>query len=245
MDEQLAARIRDMIRRYEKHDILLCSPFLDPAAAREAEALAKRCRPALLGGYPEAERRALFLLPYDMQEDEIDQSEYFSALKIRTPREKLTHRDFLGSVLALGIKRERVGDILVSGEEAFLVVEKKLAPYIADELVRVGRACAHTEEVPLSELAPPEKKEKHITATVSTPRLDAVAAAAFQLSRSRMGALIDAGAVSLNWRQTFKRDAEVAEGDMISIRHVGRAKVESFGGRSRKDRQFLTLVRYE
>ena len=245
MDEQMAARIRDLMRQYEKRDLLLCTPFLDPAAAREAEGMAKRCRPLLLGGYPEAERRALFLLPFDMEAEDVDESEYFAALRIKTPREELTHRDFLGSVLALGIKRERIGDILVSGEEALLVVEKKLAPYIAEELFRVGRASAHTEEVPLSELAPPEKKERHITATVQTPRLDAVAAAAFQLSRSRMGALIDAGAVSLNWKQTLKRDAEVSEGDVISIRHMGRAKVESFGGRSRKDRQFLSLIRYE
>ncbi|MBR0025596.1 MAG: hypothetical protein IJP37_00415 [Clostridia bacterium] len=245
MDEQMTARIRDMIRQYEKRDTLMVSPFLDLASAREAEAMAKRCRPVLLGGYEEAERRALFLLPYDMEAEEVDQSEYFAAIRIKTPREQLTHRDFLGSVLALGVKRERIGDILVSGEEALLVAEKKLAPYIADELIRVGRAAAHTEVIDLSELAPPEKKEKHITATVQTPRLDAVAAAAFQLSRSRMGALIDAGAVSLNWKQTLKRDAEVSEGDVISIRHMGRAKVESFGGRSRKDRQFLSLIRYE
>ena len=71
MDEQMTARIRDMIRQYEKRDTLMVSPFLDLASAREAEAMAKRCRPVLLGGYEEAERRALFLLPYDMEEDEV------------------------------------------------------------------------------------------------------------------------------------------------------------------------------
>ena len=245
MEEQLSARIRDLIRLYEKRDTLMVSPFLDPTSAREAKGMAKRCRPVLLGGYPEAERRALFLLPYDMEEEDVDQAEFFSAIRVETPREQLNHRDFLGSVLALGVKRERIGDILVSGEQALIVAERKLAPYIAEELIRVGRAAARAEEVPLRELIPPEKKERRITATVSAPRLDAVAAAAFQLSRSRMGALIDAGAVSLNWMQNLRRDAEVLEGDVISVRHIGRAKVEGFGGRSRKDRQFLTLVRYE
>lgn len=245
MDGSMQTRIRDMIRQYEKRGALIVSPFMDPAAAREAAEAATRCRSCLLGGYAEAERRALFLIPYDMAEDEIDESEYFAAVRVETPYEEMTHRDFLGSVLALGIKRERIGDILVSGSEALIVAEKKLAPYIAGELTRVGRAAARAAEVPLASLVPPEKKEKHIAATVAAPRLDAVAAAAFQLSRSRMGALIDAGAVSLNWRQTLKRGAEVSEGDVISIRHMGRAKVESFGGRSRKDRQFLSLIRYE
>ena len=185
------------------------------------------------------------LLPYGEEATNEVEESIFSAVRVKTPYASPTHRDYLGSVLGLGIKRECVGDILVSDEGALIVLTKAMAPYVKDELIRVGRAAAKCELVPLSLLVPPEKNVRRVSATVASLRLDSAAAAAFSLSRSRMGELIDAGEVFLNFRQTLRRDAEVHEGDVLSVRHLGRAELSEIGGKSRKDRLFLTFLRYE
>ena len=165
----------------------------------------------------------LLFLP-DWQE-EADESEYMTALRCTYRKEDtLTHRDFLGSLMAQGVTREKLGDILVSDGSCDLIVSRDIAPYLLQNVTSAGRVKLSVSEIELSDLSVPKLKVKEIRDTVSTLRLDAVA--------------------QLNYRETLKSDAPVAQGDVISARGLGKFEVAEVGGLSKKGRTALLLHRY-
>ena len=112
----------------------------------------------------------LFFLP-DWQE-EADESESMTALRCTYRKEDtLTHRDFLGSLMAQGITREKLGDILVSEGSCDLIVSRDIAPYLLQNVTSAGRVKLSVSEIGLSDLNVPELKVKEIRDTVSTLRL--------------------------------------------------------------------------
>lgn len=158
--------------------------------------------------------------------------------------EQPSHRDLLGSLTALGIARDRLGDILVSDGAADVVVCGDAADYLLREWRSAGRVKLAVERVALAELAVPEQRTRELRGTVATPRLDAVTALGFSLSRARAVELIASGRVQLNHRETVKPDAPVAQGDIISARGLGKFTLASVGGMSRKGRTAVVARRY-
>lgn len=123
----------------------------------------------------------------------------------------------------------------------------RLARYRAVSAANVtsaGRVKLSISEIELSDLSVPELKVKEIRDTVSTLRLDAVAASGFSMSRGKAQELISSGRVQLNYRETLKSDAPVAQGDVISARGLGKFEVAEVGGLSKKGRTALLLHRY-
>ena len=156
----------------------------------------------------------------------------------------LTHRDFLGSLMAQGITREKLGDILVSEGACDLIVSRDIAPYLLQNVTGAGRVKLSVSEIELSGLNVPELKVRGIRDTVSTLRLDAVAASGFSMSRGKAQELISSGRVQLNHRETLKAGTPVAQGDVISARGLGKFEVAEVGGLSKKGRTALLLRRY-
>ena len=222
------------------------TPFLSEAQRQVVE----RLMPALggprhiySGGYPSAERRVCAFLP-EWQSEE-DWSPPFSALRcVWRSGERLTHRDFLGAVLGAGIEREKLGDILVGKESCDLLVVSELVPSLQQHLTEAGRAKLRVEEVSLPELTLPEKTVKVIHDTVNTPRLDAVVASGFSMSRSKAAGLIASGKVALNHRECTKADRQVAEGDVLTCRGLGKCIIKEVPGQSKKGRTMLVIERY-
>ena len=239
----LLAHILDKCEQSRQRNIPAATDFLSPAEQRAAQdllhaaAIHEGC--AFRGGYERAERRMLLFLP-DWQE-EADESEYMTALRCTYRKEDtLTHRDFLGSLMAQGITREKLGDILVSEGACDLIVSRDIAPYLLQNVTGAGRVKLSVSEIELSGLNVPELKVREIRDTVSTLRLDAVAA----MSRGKAQELISSGRVQLNHRETLKADAPVAQGDVISARGLGKFEVAEVGGLSKKGRTALLLRRY-
>ena len=232
--------------------------FLTPAEAAEAEDV---CRGlcagtdvewSLEGGYGDAERRICVLRPKDPWEGGADAAGDMSGggpsgpicvLRISIPKGSpgLTHRDYLGSLLGLGIERHVTGDILVREDGADAVVLSDMAEYIAQNLTSVGRANVSCEVLDISRLIVGQQLTKEIRDTVASLRLDNVCASAFRTARGKAQDAIKAGLVSVNGRQCLKPDTELSEGDRISCRGKGRAVIAEVGGRTRKDRITITL----
>ena len=192
--------------------------------------------PILYGGYDGAERQMVAFVP-EYEEP------YFpiSAVKISSPMIKsLSHRDFLGSILGLGLKREKCGDIIIGEKDAYVIVADEISSYILSNLEKIGRVGVKCEIVPLSEIEVPERSFKPITGTVSSLRLDAVVSLFSGKGRSRAGELISGGLVFVNGIQATKNDSHLKDGDIISLRGKGKATL-SVGGTSKKDRIFITL----
>ena len=243
----LLGHVLDKYEQCRQRNLPTNTAFLSPAEAQSARdllcAAAIHEGFALLGGYEGAERRMLFFLP-DWQE-EADMADAMAFLRAAWHEsERPTHRDLLGSLMALGVERETLGDILVSEGSADLIVSAAVAPYLLDNWTGAGRTALRLARIGADELRVPEQRVREIRDTVLTLRLDAVTAAGFFMSRTKAAELIAAGRVQKNYREVTKGDAPVAQGDVISARGLGKFEVAEVGGLSKKGRTGILLRRY-
>ena len=243
----LLAHVLDRCELSRARNVPAHTDFLSPAELRSAEELLHAARIhdgwRAAGGYDRAERRMLCFLP-DWQE-EPDEDGVIAALRVRWHEtETLTHRDLLGSLMALGVVRAKLGDILVSPLSADVIVCADAAGYLEQEWTGAGRARLRAERIGLSELNVPEQKVRELRDTVATLRLDAVVSAGFGMSRGRAAELIAAGRVQLNHRETVKPDAPLREGDVVSARGLGKLELAEVGGLSKKGRTAILIRRY-
>lgn len=235
-------RIRDLSERCGRKGCVTNTCFLTPAECYELEKLhlpADEVTVHLSGGTEGCERQAAFFLPYYIEESSFDVGEFIKAVRIRSYFGVPGHRDYLGAILALGIERDRIGDIQICGDTAYVFCLASVLPVLLSELDKVGRCGVKTAEVPLFEVPVPERKVKKLSFTVKSLRLDAVTGDLFGVSRTAAAEAIRLGLVALNYSVCEKTDAAVAEGDVISFRGKGKGKVSAVGGRSKKDRLFV------
>lgn len=156
----------------------------------------------------------------------------------------LAHRDYLGSLLALGLKRELFGDILVLPEGCQVVLHEQSLSFVLSNWAAVGPIGIRVEQIELGLLQPPEREMSLRTATVATARLDAIVAAAYGISRSKATDLIKAGKVKLNYRQEVKAEKQLTEGAMLSLAGSGRAELLEVGGSSKSGRVYIKVARW-
>lgn len=246
MEEKfLLSHLEDLARRAGQIGAC-CSRFLTPAEqARATQAFANRRDVTLSfdGGYDGAERQlAIFLQP---DWGSYRQEEELCALRLTYRRQDtLTHRDILGAAMALGIKRELLGDI-EAANPGFVVCTADIAPFLAEQLTQAGRVGLKLSAISPQELPARRQEMEQLRDTVASPRLDAVAAAAFRTSRTEAVRAIEAGFIQLNHQEALSPTKLVAEGDLLSFRGKGRARVLELGGESRKGRIWLTIGRYQ
>ncbi|HIW09073.1 MAG TPA: hypothetical protein H9890_06720 [Candidatus Faecalibacterium intestinigallinarum] len=246
----LMRHIEDLARTAESRGIPRYSSFLsdrEQVLARAALAKAGCGCWRLEGGYPEAERRLAAIEPEGSWADSplaCVRLECRAAPGVQLP----AHRDYLGSLMGLALKREALGDIVLPADRpgtAYVFALEPAARLICEELVQVGRAEVSCTRQPLEELpdlAPAEREKR--TAAVSSLRLDAVLAAMLHCSRGAAAALIEAGRVEINHLPTESVHAPVYEGDIFTIRGRGRFALTGLPGRTKKDRQIIEFFQY-
>lgn len=232
------AHIFDMATACEKYYSPTYGDFLSENSIaellRREQFLASK--PVLFGGFDDAERKMVAFIPEDFQA-----SFPICAVRFSSPRIKsLSHRDFLGSILALGIKREKCGDIIIKEDEAFAFLSEDIASYVVNNITKIGREGVKTESVDFRDISLPEKSFREIRGTVSSMRLDAIVSLFSSKGRSKASELISGGLVFVNGILAEKNDMHLKDGDIISLRGKGKATLE-VGGTSKKDRIFVTL----
>jgi len=240
----LLSRMEDLMKKALKTGCAF-SRFLTPAEARGAGDFFKHkpISPSFDGGYTGAERvRGVFVNP---DWGSYEPAEVIGALKLSyRPQDNIGHRDILGALMALGIERDTIGDIIVSEDTAFLFCLPELCGYITENLHKAGRVGLDITQVGLDEI--PEKTEAPDikTKNVASLRLDAVLGAAFGMSRAKSAAMIIAGGVSLDFQVCTQPAKDVKEGAMISARGLGRARLLEVSGVSKKNRLFVKIGVY-
>lgn len=247
----LLARVLDKLELSQRRGVPAHTPFLSPgeqAAVTDLLNAWGRPRHQLWGGYPDSERRICLFPAGWQEEDDVlrDPEGPLAALQAVFPAAaSLTHRDILGALMGLGLTREVLGDILLpEAGRCQVVLLREAAPILLSQWEEAGRYKVSLSELPLDKLTPKPAQMRTIRDTVASPRLDAVAAAGFSLSRSRAAGLIAAGKVSLNHRECIKADRQVNEGDVITCRGFGKCVVKAASGTSKKGRTFLVIERY-
>lgn len=240
--EALLRRAEDLLARCDRRGCITSTAFLTPAEQAAVEAYFRRrpgCRLVFFGGHPDCERRAAFFLPDWLDAADFDPWAEIRALKITASFGTPGHRDYLGALLALGVRREWIGDIRIDGQTAWVFCLPSVAGQLSG-LTQAGRVSVKAEEIPAREVPEPVLRRKAVTFTVQSPRLDAVLSETFRLSRTVAARQIAAGFASLNHLPCLKSDAPVREGDILSLRGFGKAEIRSIGGESRKGRLFVT-----
>ena len=249
-DQVLLARVWDRYAAGVRKNIPTSTCFLSGREQILARQLLERggfSAPVLYGGVDSAERRVVCYVPdyYEPADFLAGEEGPVAALRVTySGYDSLSHRDFLGSLMGQGIKREVLGDIFPGQQYCDLLVLREMAGYLTQNLTQVGRAKVDTREISLSELQVPEQKVKIITDTVASLRLDSVLASGFQIGRSKASAFITGGKTELNHMPVLKPDAPVTEGDVLSVRGLGKVKVEKIKGQTKKDRTALVLHKY-
>jgi len=216
------------------------------------------------GGYKDAERKRLFTLPAylfytasnvkELLTSESGEDAVSAVLIEGSGYVNLTHRDYMGALLNAGVKRESLGDIVCSdtsgepsGRCAVLFALPSVAKWLCEDIeapYTVGR-----DKVKLSRAVLPESFGKRggfkrMDGVIASSRLDCAAAFLCGISREKAKLQINAGNVQLNYEAVTSPDREIKEGDIVSVRGFGRFSIESFDGRTKKDRLRISAVKY-
>lgn len=244
------AKLLDKAEFAVKTHKLAHSDFLDPHQVQLAEKLLHSvcdCEYSFSGGFAMAER-AVVLFRHEFASDEKwdqYQDEILKSIEIRPLcRNSLSHRDYLGALMSLGIRREVTGDILVREESCSIIVLSEIADYIAGNLSKVGNIGVDVTISGIMGLSTPEPKGSEIKTTLAALRLDSLCAHSFGLSRSKAAEFIKAGKVQLNWETSLSTDKSVREGDTVSLRGKGRAVLDKVGGKTKKDRIAISIKKF-
>lgn len=247
-DNMLLGQAEDKVEQCYNRGYLTNTGFLDShQQSLLRQAFSRRsvgCQLAFYGGYPDAERVVMVCLPDYMEEVPSDLLSVIRA-RLRNPEGRaLTHRDYLGSLMGLGIKREVTGDILVRDDGADIICLSEMSDFILQNFTGAGRSELTVEVCPIEDLIIPSREVKTIRDTVASLRLDNIVSSGFSLSRSKATEAIRAGLVFVNHIESVKADQTINEGDLITLRHSGRIRLTEIGGRSRKGRIYITIERY-
>lgn len=198
------------------------------------------------GGYDNAERQMLVYLPEYLDKDSLyEEDSPLVCLRASffdgdTP----SHRDFLGALMGEGIARETVGDIYVGKGQCDFFVTAEIAPYILQNFIGAGRTKVHLEQIPLSEVSVPEPETKEIKDTVASVRLDSIISSGFRIGRSAAAQYVNAGKVAIDGLPCEKPDKSIDEGAKISVRGLGKIKLRSINGQTKKGRISIIIERY-
>lgn len=247
-ERMLIARVLDKQAQAEKRNIPACTDFLNPHELALAEGTLHLAgileeNRVVSGGYEGAERKAILFLPdWQMPEDARFPFQFLRASY--PPAFHLSHRDFLGSLMGMGIVRGKVGDLLISDQSCDLVVMDTTAEFLIQNWNQAGRANLKLSVISLTDLKIPEIQCEEIRSTVQSLRLDAIMATGFRISRGKAVSLIKSGHVEVNWRECVKPDRELLMGDTVSTRGFGKFRLEQVGGVTRKGRTGIVLKRY-
>lgn len=245
-DRILASHILDKCAQVLKYHKTQASDFLNPYQLEIAIPLVEQLADINFkkeGGYSAAERKRLVIFPEYLFPDLVEKQIKIYQLDGNFAFQTLSHRDFLGALMGLGLKRKLIGDLLVHSDFAQIVVAAEIEDIIELKLKKVHQVPINLKEIDESDLVSPTRYEKEILTTVASMRLDAVASSGFGDSRTKMTRDIESEKLKLNWKLETDPAAEIEIGDLISVRGRGRVKVEANRGLSNKGRIKLTLKR--
>ena len=222
-DQRSIRRLEELEYQSRSFRSYTFSDFLTPMEASLACETADSRSLRLWGGYESAER----VVARFGNAGELGYEEEFPIriLRIAPGNEKfaeeLGHRDYLGSLISLGIERSVLGDILVDGKTAYVFVLDRMAEFVKDALVKVRHTRVSAEEVEtLPDSAGPTLERRELV--VSSPRLDGVISKLYGFSRSEAKAVFAKQEVFRNGRLCMNASAALEEGDLVSVRHHGR-----------------------
>lgn len=246
-ERMLLAKLWDKINAGIRKNIPASTCFLSPRELEMARFLFGTPEGLYaFGGYADAERNILVYLPEYLEEAALmEEDSPCACLRAEFYQgDSLSHRDFLGALMGIGIARETVGDICVGKTHCDFFVTREMAPYILQHFTSAGRTKLHLQQIPLSEAQIPAPEVKEIKDTMASLRLDSVIASGFRIGRSLAAQYVAAGKAAIDGLPCEKPDKPICEGMKISVRGLGKIKLQTINGHTKKDRISVVIHRY-
>lgn len=252
-DKMCLAQIIDKIEMSRTRGKMECTDFLDMYQVSLAESFLKKNQIQnykLYGGYPDSERKILIAYPENYTEEMIakNYSKFLKVVKIELTEEdkgKFTHRNYLGGIVKLGLRREKVGDILVAEDGADIIVVSEFAEILKKELPTLTRF--ENSTITINEITEIRKKEikiENIEIIVPSLRMDNIVSDLARTSRSKAAQIIAQERVFINGQNETKVSKQVKLGDIITIRGKGRFIIKEFKGTTRSGRTVILIEKY-
>ena len=257
-EQLLEKRLIELSRLAYNRSIITYTDFLNLNELNILQSIPKDTlysRYITFGGYDIAERQMAAFLPdalslrAETEKNEVKElfSDELSVLRIAPLNnkyaEELSHRDYLGAILNLGIDRSKIGDILVNGNNAVVFVRSHLGSFLTEELTRVRHTSVLSSIEPLQEFDY-EPRFEEIKGTVASVRLDSLLALAFSSSRNKLSGLIEGGKVFVNGKLVTSNGYQVKEGDIISVRGMGKFQYREQLSVTKKNRIYVLIYKY-
>lgn len=236
--QHLKKRLFELAERSDKQGIYTFTPFLGLAQQQvfyEMEREVSYAGCSMDGGSPMCERKMVRFGSLDRLGYEAEYPILCVRIKPVTPKfaQQLTHRDFLGAVMNLGIERGTVGDVFVQDKEAVVFCQESIASYLTQHLEQVKHTRVECDIVdPDQSLRPPVREE--ISLSVSSARIDSVVSKLYKLARSDSAALFRAGRVFVNGRLVENNSYALKKNDAVTVRGFGRFCYTGEQGLTRK-----------
>ncbi|MCC3864545.1 RNA-binding protein [Terrisporobacter petrolearius] len=213
------------------------SDFLNPFEVESAKAILNvndDLKYTVDGGYDESERKIVFIYPFYMDYEDINETLRFIQIEGNFKFKSISHKDYLGSLLSLGIKREKIGDIIIHENFCQVIVTFDICDFILMNLEKVARNNVKLKEISRKEVVynPPNYKE--INFTVSSSRIDCIISGLYNISRQESAKLISNEKVQVNYEKITSCSKEIKSESLISVRGKGRSQINNIGGLTKK-----------
>ena len=252
-DKILLAQILDKLEITENRNKIQYTDFLDMAQYEVSEKFIKKVKInnyISYGGFEQAERKMIIIYPEKFNTDVVKKNltDIIQIIRVELPDDlkgKYTHRDYLGAVTKLGVKREKVGDIIVDREGADIIVQKEISKFLLENLgglTRFSKSKITLENI--ENLRKVEIRKEEIDIIVSSNRLDNVIAELARCSRNKALDIINTERVFINFQNETKKTKQIKVGDVVTIRGKGKFYIKDQIGQTRSGRTILKIEKY-
>ena len=252
-DKICLAQLLDKIEISKRTNKIEYTDFLDMYQVSLVENFLRKIQfnnCTLYGGYEEAERKVAIIYPENYTESMIQKNynKILKVIRVKLPEEekgKYTHRNYLGGIVKLGLKREKVGDILVSEEGADIITLEDFSNILKEQLPSLTRfESSIIENIELNKLKKREIKVEEIKIIVQSLRLDNIVSDLARTSRSKSAKIINQERVFVDGQNETKLSKQLKLNDIITIRGKGRFVIKEFSGTTRSGRTVVSIEKY-
>ncbi len=253
-DKLLIARLLDQYSFCETRNRTEHTDFFDLYQQSLIEKILKKLKISnyvFFGGFEEAERKVLVFYPEKFQGDIVEKQkeEILKIISIELPNDlisKYTHKIYLGGLMKLGIKREKIGDILVLKDGADIIVTEDIANFLEFHITELTRFQKSKIEIKsINEARKIEQKTEILSIIVPSMRLDSIVSEIISLSRTKAVEVIKEERVFVNFEKETRLAREIKENDYITIRGKGRVKIGNIKGKTKKGNLIMEIEKYQ
>jgi RNA-binding protein YlmH len=232
-------RALEMLTQAERKQTMRLTDFLDPRQLAILQSLRSQVigiAVSASGGYPGAERVRAVIHPDDWTAEAEDFQLVLLEIRGNQRFVKLEHRDVMGALLHIGLKREKFGDILLDDDRCQVVLAREIADFVRMQVTQIHRIPVELVEIPFEQVLTPSANRAEKSVTVSSPRIDALIGEVYHLSRAKALVPIRAGKLKINWQVVDDPSRQVQAGDVVSLAGYGRFQVLELTGPTKSGR---------